>query len=318
MRVTVLYRESAGQGLPVNQLRSLIEEQGHTIVGLVEMTGDPRRVLEGAAELVVAAGGDGTVSTAAKVLAGHGIPLAVLPLGTANNIAGSLGIAGPTAELISDWRTARRYPLDLAAVSSGAWDGGWFVEAAGCGLIPAAIAAIDAEPALAGGPAAKLRRAVERYSEILSGLAPLRSTLTIDGARITGEFLLVEVLNTRAVGPNLVLAPDASPSDGFLSVVVAAEGERRELAEYLQSRIDGRECRLRLPARRAREVTIEPCDLLHVDDEVRRAPAGRMSIRIAPAALEYLASPFRRSRRRRTRTAPVPCRSAAARARRRA
>ena len=61
------------------------------------------KILESHADLVVAAGGDGTVATAARVLAGRKIPLAILPLGTANNIARSLNSDGPLDTLVASW-----------------------------------------------------------------------------------------------------------------------------------------------------------------------------------------------------------------------
>jgi diacylglycerol kinase family enzyme len=59
------------------------------------------------------AGGDGTAANAARTVAGRAIPLAVLPLGTANNIARSLGYVGSIEELI------RRSLLRAACWTSG-------------------------------------------------------------------------------------------------------------------------------------------------------------------------------------------------------
>jgi diacylglycerol kinase family enzyme len=58
-----------------------------------------KEALKNAAELVVAAGGEGTVAYVFKHMQDYSVPIGVLPLGSANNIARSLGIAGTPAEL---------------------------------------------------------------------------------------------------------------------------------------------------------------------------------------------------------------------------
>jgi diacylglycerol kinase (ATP) len=112
---------------------------------------------------------------------------------------------------------------------------------------------------------------------------------TLKKTRMEGEFLILEVLNIRSVGPNLVLFPDADPSDGYLSVVTAEEEHREEVAEYLQCRIDGRDCRVSLPTRLARQVEIQGWEEIHVDDRLVRSPEiGTVSIGIEAAALDVL------------------------------
>jgi len=65
---------------------------------------DLKRALRRACDVVIAAGGDGTIGYVFTHLVDRSIPLGVLPLGSANNIARSLGIAGTPAELAEQWR----------------------------------------------------------------------------------------------------------------------------------------------------------------------------------------------------------------------
>jgi diacylglycerol kinase family enzyme len=137
-----------------------------------------------------------------------------------------------------------------------------------------------------------LASALARYQQILSNFAPRRWALRLDGEEMTGEFVLAEVLNTRSVGPNIVLAEDADPSDGYLTVVTAGVEQREELVRYFTDRLEGREGRLSLPARRARHVELQGQGDAHVDDElVRSAIPGLLSIHIEPAAVEVLIGP---------------------------
>jgi diacylglycerol kinase family enzyme len=265
-----------------------MEKNGHGPVHLIER-GDFHEVLLNSPELVVAAGGDGTVRTAAEAIAGQGIPMAILPLGTANNIARSVGIEGPITQLIERWHNANRRPLDLGIVR-GAWGQHHFLEGVGSGLIPAGISAMKAQlEENAQHADARVARAVRGYHEVFAHLEPRRWTLTLDGTRMEDEFLVLEVLNIRSVGPNLVLFPDADPSDGYLSVVIAKEQHRKELDRYLRCLIEGGDCRVSLPRQLVRHVEIDGWEQIHLDDRLLSSPQlGTVSIDIQPAAIELL------------------------------
>ena len=281
-------RKDGGRSVSDAALLALLQEAGHAVIGLVNAQNADSRLPRGV-DLIVAAGGDGTVATAATLAAGTSTPLAILPLGTANNIATSLGIDSDVGELISSWRSARRVPFDLGHVRARSKE--WlFVEGAGGGLIPAGIAA--AESALDSGdahPSEEVAAAVRLFYNVLDRLEPVRRTITVDGTRLTEEWLMVEVLNIRSVGPNLVLAPDASPSDGLFDVILAEPKHRSVLLEYLQSRMDTNDRRLSLPCYRARHIHIDSCEEMHVDDErIDTCGLEGIDIGVAPGAVTLL------------------------------
>jgi diacylglycerol kinase (ATP) len=290
MRVALLYNRDAGEGVSLSQIRETLERHGHAIIRVVENDADSGRLLDEPVDLVVAAGGDGTVSTAARFLVGRGMPLAILPLGTANNIACSLGINGSIQQASFNWSLARRQPLDLG-VASASWGVSRFLEAVGTGFIPAGITAVEAQTIDEDKSSRrKIARALSKYRDVLSRLKPRRWTLSLDGIPWTGEFLLVEVLNIRSIGPNLELSLEARPSDGLFCVVTAGEEDREQLDRYLQRRIAGGiGGRLSLVPRFAKRVDLHGLDDIHVDDEVLSlTPNSHVSVRIEPAALEYL------------------------------
>ena len=99
LRVMLYHNEDAGEGASAHDLTATIERHGHTVVAVVGTSDDATRILEAESDLVVASGGDGTVSTAARVLAGKATPMAILPNGTANNLARSMNITGTTDEI---------------------------------------------------------------------------------------------------------------------------------------------------------------------------------------------------------------------------
>lgn len=290
MRVSLLYNRNAGEGLPLDHIRDAMTRHGHQLVRVVEKHTDVDRLLEDRTDLVAAAGGDGTIALAARIMARRGIPLAILPIGTANNIAKSLGLEGSMDQLIDKWDLARSQPLDLG-VADGAWGRRYFVEAVGGGLIPTGIAEMQTRSDGDEHPSAtKVEGAVRTFREVLSRLQPDHWTIDLDGIEATGDFLLVEVLNIRSIGPNLVFSADANPSDGSFRVVVAGEEDRDELVRYLQCRLEQREYPLSLVSRRARHVTLRGPTDVHVDDEVLSGSGnGAVSIHLETGVLQVLA-----------------------------
>lgn len=293
MKISVLYNEAAGDGMSLTTIRRVLEEHGHELVHVIEKDSEFERVFDGDTELLVAAGGDGTVWRAANALVGRKVPLGILPAGTANNIASSLGIKGNLERVVAGWSTAERRPFDIGLLRWGPSESR-VVEGVGGGLIAAGIAAMDASEAAgehddSEDADAKVTRALRMYHDVLMRLEPRRCRLVVDGVGIDGAFLLVEVLNIRSVGPNLVLGADVDSSDAVLDLVLAEEEHRDQLARYLQDRIAGKETRLHLPTRRAAEIEIEGLEEMHVDDDLRRCtPAMAATIHVQAAALEVL------------------------------
>ena len=285
MNVWILCNEDAGRGLSRDDLKTLVERAGHTVVSVAKQY-DERAPLPGERiDVVVAAGGDGTVATAAGIASRIAASLAILPLGTANNIATSLGVKAEMTDLIASWSSARRVPFDLgrARARSKEW---LVVEGVGGGLVPAGIARAQAKQKTLDelDPADEVAAAVRAFRDALIDLTPRLWTITLDGRAIEDEFLLVEVLNIRSIGPNLVFGPDADPSDGYFDVILGQESHRDALRTYLEQRAEGRDAQLQLPRLRAREVEIASCTELHIDDErVDAGALGKISIQIEPA-----------------------------------
>jgi len=289
MRVSLLHSENAGGSVSLDQLESLITGHGHVLTHVVDDRSDVHTLLQDHVEVVVACGGDGTVAAAARYLAGRGVPLAILPLGTANNIAKSLGVDRSLDELISSWDFARRRPFDLGVVRAGSGDC-TFVESVGLGLVAEVIAALPSHPGPEDeSPEQQVQRALQVYLDVLERFEARPCGLRVDGQAVDGDFLLVEIMNISTVGPNLVFAPDADPSDGVLSVVRAGEAQRETLMRHLRRRIQGHDERLELPTMLARHVELIGDETMHVDDQMKEWPvSGGVSARIVCGALDVL------------------------------
>src|SRR5262249_8563377 len=140
MRVTLIHNPTAGDDKQPTkgQFEALIREAGHEVRYQSVREKGWSKVLKKSADLAAVAGGDGTVGKVARRLIGRGIPIAVLPVGTANNIARTLGIAQQSViQLIPSWSTARHLSWD-AGLATGPWGERVFIEGVGAGLFTSA------------------------------------------------------------------------------------------------------------------------------------------------------------------------------------
>ncbi len=167
------------------------------------------------ADLVVAAGGDGTVRGCAEGLAGTGVPLGIVPLGTGNLLARTLGIpAGAKAALdvaLDAGAASRDCLIDMATA-----DGTPFTAMAGMGLDAAVVAATRLKHRL--GWLAYAMAGAARLT-----LPPARYSIRLDGGEpVEREARSVVVGNSGLLPGGFSLLPDARIDDGRLDIGILA------------------------------------------------------------------------------------------------
>jgi diacylglycerol kinase (ATP) len=306
MQVTLIHNPGAGSTRKKHAegLVAMLRGAGHEVRYQSSKDDDWDKVLEAPADVVVVAGGDGTVSRVAKRLVGAGVPLAPLPSGTANNISRSLGLVDrPFEELVRGWPQARRVKLDVG-VAEGPWGRRYFVEGLGIGLF-ASLLARDPKERLPkfDKPHDTIAHALERMKQRAGSAQPIELKASLDGKDISGRYLLLEAVNILYVGPSLFLAPDSKPGDGFLDVVLVTEAERDRLREYLAQWQDNKQRLAVLPSHRGKHLSIEWTGFdLHIDDKLwpkhgkeAPQPPGRIEATLAGAAVEFLVPPERKA-----------------------
>jgi diacylglycerol kinase (ATP) len=299
MHVTLLHNPSAGEGEHSrHELVRALMDAGHAVTYRSTKEKDYDKILNEPGDLVMVAGGDGTIRKAAGRLLGRGVPLALLPLGTANNIAKALGVDGSPEQIIAGLATARLRRFD-AGLAKGAWGESHFLEAVGLGLFAITMCLVESRADHRIGRAEHedlgLTRDLRYLGRVLRDLRPRAWHLEVDGEDLSGEYLLCEVMNTPSIGPNLRVAPQADISDGLFDVVLAAESERDALRGYITARAAGDDPEADLPIRRARQISIIAAGAeLHVDDELERpheepsAMGTLIQLTQLPGALEFL------------------------------
>lgn len=161
----------------------------------------------GGADLVIVGGGDGTLSAAADAQRASGLPLGILPMGNANDLARTLGIPTSLADACRVIAGGARRPIDLGHVN-----GRHFFNVASIGL---SVAIADR---LTG--AIKQRWGVLGYLgcawEAMHAPTRFHARITGDGGTIEVEAIQLAIGNGRHYGGGMTIIDDAAIDDGRL------------------------------------------------------------------------------------------------------
>jgi diacylglycerol kinase (ATP) len=180
-------------------------------------------------DVVVAAGGDGTIGLVGRQLLGTPTALGILPLGSVMNIPRMLGVPRDPDEAARILADGHSRSIDVGQVGDRT-----FYEAAYVGM-PAAVS--RELPMLDQGDYGAISRSIEAAIDY----RPSEVRIELDGDRtIEAEALLIEIANGPYMGPGLTIAPDASLDDGLFDVRVFANYTKAELTRYLTSVAFGR------------------------------------------------------------------------------
>lgn len=178
------------------------------------------------AEVVIVAGGDGTVHDAVNGLVGTATALAVLPAGTGNVLAAQLGLVRrptllhrPNMERAARWlRSGQPRAVDVGWLKSRQFGGRHFLLWAGIGFDAGVVQRLETR-------ARELKRRLGAGAFAIIGARELlrvqgvETDLRTDGVRQRGRMLEVVVANIGLYGGAIDLAAGAQLDDGLLDVV---------------------------------------------------------------------------------------------------
>lgn len=233
---------------------------------------------------VLVAGGDGTLHRAIGVLAGTPCALGVVPTGTGNDLARTLGIGLDPLGAVRLGLTAPARRIDLGRIGDTPYLG---------------VAAIGFDGAVLQFVEQRLRNRrgpwVYPYAALrtLMRFVPPRLTIEFDDGRFEGRAILAAVANSSTFGGGMRIAPDARLDDGLLDLVVIRASNKAALLPLLLRVYRG--SHVRHPAvlvRRTRRVTLrsEPPLTIHGDGEaVVRTDATKTTVEAWAGALSVIA-----------------------------
>jgi YegS/Rv2252/BmrU family lipid kinase len=288
----VIINGSAGAGhdaLVAGELRAKFRAHGcdaevTLTKGGAEMIAAARKALGDAADIVVAGGGDGTMNTVASVMAGSGVALGVLPLGTLNHFAKDLGIPLELDEAVRNVAEGKRIEVDVARVNDKI-----FLNNSSLGLYPDIVRDREKQqrrlgrgkwPAAAWATIAALRR-----------YPFLSLRLTIDGVQHARSTPFVFIGNNEYTMRGLAIGARTHLDRGQLSLYVAQRPGRLGLLRFAFRALFGR-------LAQERDFDVLLSDKLDIETRhrhLRVATDGEVTImttplryRIMPAALTVI------------------------------
>jgi diacylglycerol kinase (ATP) len=220
-------RETIKRNLPY--ILDRLEQAGyetscHATTGNGDATLATRYAIKRRFDLVIAAGGDGTINEIVNGLCEQNYRprLAVLPTGTTNDFARAIGVPRDIVKACEVICSGYEMPLDIGKVNQS-----YFVNIAGAGRLTELTYDVPSKLKTMLGQLAYYLKGME----MLPFLRPTKVRIEYDGKIFEDEIMLFLVSNTNSVGGFEKLAPEASMNDGMFDLLIL---KKTNLAEFIR------------------------------------------------------------------------------------
>jgi len=249
-----------------------------------------RAAIRAGSDYIIAVGGDGTLNEVMNGIAtsrgARQVCVGMLPLGTANDFARSIGLTGEVDASIDALRAKKTMTIDLVRMTSGRTR--YFVNVSAGGFSGVMGEKLTSEIKATWGPLAYLRSAAAALPE----LQAYRTTMIFDDTEeLVIDLYNVVVANGQFAGGGLPIAPQANLSNGLLDVVLVPKRPAAEMALLAAQMLLGKHISSdAVPFRRAKKISVlsRPGMWFNADGEtVGNEPAV---FQIIPHALQFVIS----------------------------
>ena len=194
-----ILRQFAARGIAVEQISPAGEEE----------TAAEIKARAGGVDLLVLGGGDGTLRSAAAAVLETGLPLGILPLGTANDLARSLGIPTDPVAAVDVIADAVAHRIDLGRVN-----GHYFFNAANIGVAVSITKRLSHERKQRWGVLGYARSMLEAWRDV----RPFMAEVDCDGRVGYLRSVQITIGNGRFYGGGMHVHEDAAIDDGRLDL----------------------------------------------------------------------------------------------------
>lgn len=230
--------------------------------------------------LLVVAGGDGTIYHVVQKPECLHLKLALIPLGTANNLANTVGIPSDIEQAIDIIANGVLKRIDLAKAGDRV-----FTQAAGAGFHASAfhIYGDHQRKSILDGTRA--------FFSALKAWEPQPIEVIVDGETFTQEAMQITVANTRVYGWRIPIAPDARVDDGLLDIVIIGSLSKLELIENAIKSMEGKGINSSNVKRvRGKRIVINPLSDIPIPVHADAEPIGYapVTIEVLPACLRLI------------------------------
>ena len=305
MRYFVIVNPVSGRGLGEKSV-PVIETylHFHHIIHTLVRTERPMHARELAAQatregydVIVCASGDGTINEAINGMMRafkegfHCPALAILPIGTGNDLVEGMGIQARLEERLNALTENKRRKLDIGYIETkGIPEGRYFANGVGIGF-DAATGIKAAEVRWTRGMLAYLVGVVET---IFLYYIPPKLEIVLDDEKITQFSLMVSVMNGKRMGGGFRMAPKSKPDDGVFDLCIAETASKARMFGLIPYFMRGtQEGQPEIKMRRSQKVQITALEgtfPFHADGELLGDDETMARIEILPGALEIISN----------------------------
>ncbi len=238
----LFWNQGSGKAECVGELRAAIQSLPTTWVELtrdVDIHAEIENSLSSGCDVVIAAGGDGTVNAVVNALMkideDRRPRLGIIPLGTANDFSGTLAIPDTVTEAAELLFTTRTTLVDVVRISGVGFERYYANVAAGGNCVRVSEQLTD-ELKRRWGPLSYVRGSIG----VLADMETYRITADIDGECFDRlDSWAVLVANGRTNAGRIEVAPEASPHDGMLDVVIIKDGGVMDMVDIVSGNLTG-------------------------------------------------------------------------------
>jgi diacylglycerol kinase (ATP) len=285
---------AAGRGGIRSTLPKVLEAFSARGIGAAYETSGPGeeeelavRAIQNGVTTIVAVGGDGTCGRIANAILRSATPcrLAVVPTGTGNDFAKTLGVSRYTPEQVASLVVRR----EATRIDVGVADGNYFLNSCGFGFDASVLEASNRVRFLKGD-------AVYIYAALGQLFTYRGIEVSANGAPGVkgGRMLMVTVSNGRSLGGAFKIAPNASVVDGWLDACFFSDSNVVERVRLFVGAMRGTHIGMRpVSAASVQQLalTFDSSPLMEVDGELRVARSRTVELRCMPRALSVVAAP---------------------------
>jgi diacylglycerol kinase (ATP) len=233
--------------------------------------------------LFVVCGGDGTIESVAAALSGTDAVLGIVPAGTYNNVALSLGIPEDIPAAAALLRDGQMIKVDMGIASCGEFQSP-FLEICSVGLLSAIFPALDD---IQHGDLTR----IGDFLATLVNSSPAEISLVLDNRKeLNFQGHVVLVANMPYVGPHYQIGVPGSFVDGLLDVLVFANLNKLEILDNAVQTAVGGAGDPRIQRYQVREISIDSSPPMPVLVDGRSLGTGKVQIRLREQALQVIAN----------------------------
>ena len=231
--------------------------------------------------LFVVCGGDGTIESAAAALSGTDAVLGIIPAGTYNNVALSLGIPQDIHAAVGLLRNGKVHKVDMGIASCGEFQSP-FLEICSVGLLSAIFPALDD---IQHGDLTR----IGDFLATLVNSSPAKISLILDDQKeINFQGHVVLAANMPYVGPHYQIGVPGSFVDGLIDVLVFANLNKLEILDNAVQTAVGGSGDARIQRYQVRKMSIDSSPPMPVLVDGRSLGTGRVQIQLREQALQVI------------------------------